>query len=83
MSSSGEEVQQKQERQKPTMPTTTHKPVTFLNYRGQSILEYLVVITIVVLALAVVRGPLRAAMDSLFNAAVQQANNAAGLLSAL
>jgi hypothetical protein len=51
-----------------------------LNTRGQSILEYLVVITIVVLALTAIRTPLRTAMNNLFDAATDQANEAADRL---
>ena len=48
--------------------------------RGQSIVEYLIVIAVIVAALLAFRGSLQGAVDNLYNAATAKINDAAGRL---
>jgi Flp pilus assembly pilin Flp len=47
---------------------------------GQSIVEYLVVVTVIVALLLAFRDPLRGAVDNLYNAATAKINDAASRL---
>ena len=49
--------------------------------RGQSILEYLVIITVIVIAIFAIRNTVSGNMNSLFNSAAAKTANAAGSLS--
>lgn len=51
-----------------------------LSLKGQSILEYLILIAALLLAILAIRGPLRTAVDNLYNSATGKVNQAANNL---
>ena len=48
--------------------------------RGQAIVEYLLIATVIIAALIAVQPAIRAAVGSLYNASMSQTNNAANVL---
>jgi hypothetical protein len=54
-----------------------------LSLRGQSILEYLILITALLLAILAIRGPLGSAVDHLYNSATGKVDQAANNLIAM
>ena len=48
--------------------------------RGQAIIEYLLIATVIIAALVAVQPAIRGAIDNLYNSAMGQTNNAANVL---